>query len=186
MRRMLAGSLTVIIMVLMIGVGLRRPVPPYVADAESAVRPEGALSRFPDSRLQDASERIEGLLGSARKGDVTAYIGAFAGPLRARLEHEAQERGQAAFAAQLRRAGQARKSHAVFAAEPDLASPDAARITVETAYADRLERQTFRLERASGGWLVTEVETARDVVPKNVVGSLATYEEPEGVPVPIP
>ena len=112
-----------------------------------------------------------------------AYLEAFGGSLRARLEHEAKELGWAAFSARLRRAGQVKTSHAIFAAEPDGPGVDAARITVETAYRDRLERQTYRLERADGTWLVTEVETARDVVPKNPLGSLATYEEPEGVPV---
>ena len=71
----------------------------------------------------------------------------------------------------------------IFAPEPDGDRLDAARITVESTFADRIERQTFRLEQAASGWLVTEIETAREHVPKTPLGSLATYEEPEGPPV---
>jgi hypothetical protein len=181
MKRVLAGILTVGIMILMIGMGLRRPVSSSATGAASAVRTAGLGSPFPD-----ASDRIEGLLGSALEGNVAAYLGAFGGPLRARLEREAQERGRAAFAAKLRKAGHARRSHAIFVAEPDEVAPDAARITVEVVFADRLERQTFHLNRTSGGWLVTDLETVRDVVPKHPPGSLATFQEPEGVPVSNP
>jgi len=59
-----------------------------------------------------------------------------------------------------------------------------ARVTVEAAFADRIERQAYILELGDAGWLVTEVESPRDQVPKNPLGSLATFHEPEGVPVP--
>jgi len=89
-----------------------------------------------------------------------------AGRLRERFVREADEIGRDAFAVRLRRAGLARKSHALFAPEPDGDREGAARITVESTFADRIERQTFRLEQANGGWLVTEVEAAREHVPK--------------------
>ena len=108
-----------------------------------------------------------------------------AGQLHARLAREADELGRDVFALRLRRAGLARKSHAIFAPEPDGDRPDAARITVESTFADRIERQTFRLERTDSGWLVTEIETAREHVPKTPLGSLATYEEPEAAPVAV-
>jgi hypothetical protein len=184
MKRFLAALFTAIIIGLMLWTGLcRSPSASHPAtDSETD-------SRFQDSRFQDlvrlqgATDHIEGLLASARAGNAASYLGAFGGPLRARLEREADERGQDAFALRLRRAGLARKSHALFAPEPDGDRLGAARITVELTYADRLERQTFHLERATRGWLVTEVETAREHVPKNPLGSLASYEEPEGIPV---
>ena len=64
----------------------------------------------------------------------------------------------------------ARKSHAIFAPEPDGDRPRRCRITVESTFADRIERQTFRLEHAASGWLVTEIETAREHVPKTRFG----------------
>jgi len=185
MKRMLAGGLTIMMISLMIGIGLRQPIAPPAPDVKSRGRPAplGVDSRRADSRFSGASERIDDLIASAHKGDVAAYLGAFGGSLRARLEREAQELGSAAFSTRLRRAGQLFRSHAVFAAEPDGPGPDAARITVETAYRDRLERQTYRLERAAGIWLVTDIESAHELVPKNPLGSLATFQEPEGVPV---
>ncbi len=112
-----------------------------------------------------------------------AYLAAFAPALRARLEREADEKGRAAFAESLRAAARARKSHAVFAPEAD--GPDAARVVVEAVYPDRNERQTYRLERSDGGWLVADVETVRAHRPQARFGTPASYREPEGVPVPV-
>jgi hypothetical protein len=114
---------------------------------------------------------------------VAAYLASFDGPLRNRLEQQADERGRGAFATELRRAARARKSHAVFAPVPDGEDPATAWITVESIFPDRIERQTYRLARRDAAWLVTDVETARDRVPKNPLGSLASFHEPEGVPV---
>ena len=110
-----------------------------------------------------------------------AYLDAFSGPLRKRLEREIGERGGDAFGEDLRSAARARKSHAVFAAESD--GDDAARVTVETIYPDRNERQTYRVERKNGDWLVADVETLRSHQPKAKFGAPANYLAPEGVPV---
>jgi hypothetical protein len=93
------------------------------------------------------------------------------------------ERGRETFAADLRRAARSRKSHAVFSVEPE--GDGAARITVETVYPDRNERQTYHLALQSqgGGWLVNDIETVRSQVPKAKFGTPASYQEPEGVPV---
>jgi len=184
MKRILAGLFTTMIMALMIWPGLNR--------SRSSTNPatdSETGSRFQDrdfengAGLQGATDRIEGLLASARDGDAASYLGAFDGPLRARLEREADERGRDAFALLLRRAGLARKSYAIFAPEPDRDRTGGARITVESTFADRIERQTFRLEHTTDGWLVTAVETARQQVPQNAPGTLATYQEPEGNPM---
>jgi hypothetical protein len=180
MKRNLAGLFTTIVMGLMIWTGLNRSPSSTPSATDSEADPKSQDPRFQDlgfqnrAGLQGAADRIEGLLASARDGNAASYLGAFGGPLRARLEREADERGRDAFALLLRRAGEARRSHAIFAPEPAGDRTDAARITVESTFADRLERQTFRLERAKGGWLVTEIETARQQVPKNSPGSLAT------------
>jgi hypothetical protein len=166
MKRVLAGSLTAVVMGLLLWAGSRRPGP--VAETSGA-KPSG-----PETRIQR-------LLEDSARGDVASYLACFGGRLRARLERELAERGRDAFASDLKRAAEARRSHATFAPEPD--GTDAARVTVETVYPDRNERQTYRLVQGADGWLVTEVETVRSHEPKAKYGAPATYQEPEGPPV---
>ena len=73
----------------------------------------------------------------------------------------------------------------LFEPEPDAESSDGARIVVESTFADRIERQTCRLSRQGSTWLIRDVETAKDRLPPKPLGSLASFEEPEGVPVPV-
>ena len=184
MKRVAAALITAIVMTLMTWIALSQSRSPRnatkVAEADSRSQDSTLLA---SAKFEGATSCIEGLLASARAGDVASYLTAFGGPLRDRLAREADEIGRDVFAVRLRRASQARKSHAVFTPEPDGGSGDGARITVESTFADRIERQTFRLERARSGWLVTETETAREHVPKTPLGSLAKYQEPEGPPV---
>ena len=174
MRRLLAGVTTILLMGGLLWFGLRRPASPKrpVADTPQSSTPEPA---------RGASERINALLESAASGDVAGYLGCFDGPCRQRLEREVNERGRPAFAENLRRAARSRKSHAVFAPE---AEGDEASITVESVYADRNERQTYRLALVGDGWRITDVETVRGQVPKAKYGTPANFQAPEGVPVP--
>ena len=184
MKRIVAGLLTTIIMGVMTWTALSRPrasSPSSTASMPDSGFQDSSFQKRPD--LKGATACIERLLEAARAGDVAAYIQAFGGPAHARLAREVDEIGRDIFALRLRRAGVARKGHAVFAPEPDGDRLDGAAITVESTFADRIERQTFRLEQANRRWLVTEIETAREHVPKNPLGSLATYEEPEAAPV---
>ena len=184
MKRVAAALITAIVMTFMAWTALSQPRIPRnatkVAEADSGSQD----STLPASaRFEGATSHIEGLLASARAGDVASYLTAFGGPLRDRLAREADEIGRGVFAMQLRRASQARKSHAVFTPESDGGSGDGARVMVESTFADRIERQTFHLKRAPSGWLITETETASEHVPKTPFGSLAKYQEPEGPPV---
>ena len=165
LSKTLAALATVLLLALLLWSGASRP---------------GVPSSRPDE-ADPAEARIHALLQSAWDGDVDSYLGSFDGPLRHRLEREVAERGRSAFAADLKAAARARKSHAVFAVEPE--SDAAARVTVETVYPDRNERQTYHLASAPAGWLVTEVETVRSLTPKAKFGAPATYQEPEGAPV---
>jgi hypothetical protein len=189
MKRVLAGIFTMITVCFMLRAGLSWSRNPSGPDADSE---PGA--RFGDTRVGDAgsasqamfrhaTDSIESLLASARDGDARRYLGCFGGSLRARLERDADELGRDAFAAQLRRAGLARSSHAIFAPEPDADRTDSVRIAVESTYGNRVESLIFRLEQSSGGWIVTDVETARQRVPAEALGSLATFEAPEGNPL---
>ena len=170
MRRLAAGIVTVALMGVLVWSGWRRSTEPRESDA---TRPE---------ILDPITGRINVLLESAWRGDVPAYLASFGAPIRQRLEREVGERGRAAFAADLRRAARSRKSHALFASEKD--GDDSARVTVESVYPDRNERQTFRLDRGPEGWLVTGVETIRGQIPKAKYGTPATSQGPEGVPDP--
>jgi hypothetical protein len=172
MKRFLAGVLTLLLMTLLIWSSLRRGP----AAAERIVGSAEAR----DS-LSGAEDRLQDLLASAQQGSVSAYLSVFAEPMRLRLEREVKERGRDAFAADLRHAAETRKSHAIFA--PEAEAPTAARITVETVYADRNERQMYHLIHGPDGWLVADVETVRSHTPIARFGTPASYQEPEGVPV---
>lgn len=176
MKRLLAGLLTAALMALLIRSGLRAPAPGIAAGTAADVSSTDA------NPLAGAEATVRALLADASAGDVSAYLDAFAPPLRDRLGREADERGRAAFAESLRSAALARKGHAVFAPEPD--GPGAARVVVEAVYPDRNERQTYRLERAGGSWRVADVATVRAHRPKVKFGEPASFREPEGVPVP--
>ena len=169
MKRIVAGALTVALMGGLLWSGLRRPSGP--------IGPSPGQSNVPDP----VEARLNSLLDDAWRGDVSSYLDGFTGPLRERLGREVNERGRDAFAADLRGAARSRRSHAIFAVEPE--GEDAARITVETVYPDRNERQTYHLAREGGKWLVSDVETVRSQVPKARFGTAASYQEPEGVPV---
>jgi hypothetical protein len=174
MKRALAGILTVALMGLLLWSGMR-------PERQAPGTDPGPSREEPEDPHAGAEERLRGLLERARAGDVPGYLGSFSGELRQRLEREVAEKGRGTFSEELRRAAGARKSHAVFAPEPD--GPDAARIVVESVYPDRNESQAYRLERGPDGWRVAEVETVRGHAPKARFGTPATYQEPEGVPV---
>ena len=172
MKRIVAGLLTVVLMGVLLWSGRNRPA--------GQAGPGPGLSST-NNAPDPAEVRLSTLLQSASAGDVAGYLDCFSPTLRQRLEREVNERGRDVFAAELKRAARSRKSHAIFAVEPDGAA--AARIIVETVYPDRNERQTYHLAEASRGWLVDEVETVRSQVPKARYGTPASYQEPEGVPV---
>jgi hypothetical protein len=173
MKRLIAGVLTVGMMVLLVRSGMRWTAQGFDPSAPAAVDAQP---------FEGAEARVIDLLERAREGDVTAYLDAFTGSLRQRIEQEVAEKGRDAFVAKLRHAAESRKGHAIFAPESD-GSTDVL-VTVESVYLDHNERQTYRLERGASGWHVTDVETIRSRVPVAQFGSRARFREPEGVPIP--
>jgi hypothetical protein len=177
MKRLIAGMLTLLIAGVLLWTG-RRPEP---ATLESN-RTTFVSAPDQEEPALAAEELIRTTLDAARKGDVAAYLSSFGDALGQRLQHDVEERGNEAFAADLRKAASARKGHALYAPEPD--GSDAYVITVESVYADRNERQAYRLERSNGTWLITAVEPARGHTPRTKYGEPADFQPPQAVPVP--
>ena len=185
MKRLLAAIAAALVMAGMLWLGRIRSGTTHSAGPPASAE-ERSIGGRPGPEFGGATRAIESLLADAERGDVDAYLTAFSGPIRDRLTRQAEERGRPAFGEELRRTARARKSHAVFEPEPDGGGPDKARVALESTFADRIERQTFRLARVASGWVITDVETARDHVPRNALGSAASYEAPEGPPVSVP
>jgi hypothetical protein len=181
MKRLLAGAITAAVIGLLLWSGPRGGAPGPTGPG--ALAPGPAPASEPPSPFAAAEARLRDLLDRGRRGDVQGYLAAFTGPLRDRLEREARERGRDGFADDLRRAADARKSHAVFAAEPD--GPDSCRIVVEAVYPDRNERQTYRLEHTPSGWLVAAVDSVHSRSPEETYGSPAGFAGSDGRPVPV-
>jgi hypothetical protein len=179
-KRLLAGAITAAVIGLLVWSGLRGGTSVPSDPSAMAFGPTAAPE--PPSSFAAAEARLRDLLEQGRRGDVQGYLAAFTGPLRDRLERAARERGGNGFADDLRRAADARKSHAIFAAEPD--GPDACRIVVEAVYPDRNARQTYRLELTPSGWLVVAVEAPRSRAPEEKYGSPAGLVESERPPSP--
>ncbi len=177
MRKLAAAAITLVMLGFLLYRGLAERSGP-LGTADNA-----ALDTMLDDPLAPAQDRVRGLLEAARAGDVEKYLSAFSGSLRERLAREAEEKGRSAFSKQLREAAMARKSHAQFAPETD--GEESVQITVESVYPDRNERQKFRVEKVDGDWFITSVETVRSHQPASKFGTLATFEGPEGVPVPV-
>jgi hypothetical protein len=186
MKRWLAGAITVALMAALLWSARRQA--PSSRNRGTGSEPPSRSSAVPSGtttdRYEGAADRVRSLLESGGKGDVDAYLAAFSSPARDRIARDVASRGRDTFASDLRKAAAARKSHAQFAPEP--AGGDAALITVESVYDDHNERQTYRLERNTDDWLITDVETARVRVPKVKFGTPADFQEPEGVPVNSP
>ena len=184
MKRFVAGLITAIVMTLMACTALLRSRSPQgggqLTEANSILQDPRSQNT---GQFKGATACIEGLLASARAGDVDTYLRSFAGPLRDRLTREADEIGRDAFARRLRDASLARKSHAVFAPSPTATGPTrpGSRLSRRSPTGSSARRSVSSMQRAH--WIVTDIETAREHVPKTSFGSLATYQEPEGAPV---
>jgi hypothetical protein len=81
--------------------------------------------------------------------------------LRERLAKVAQEQGDRAFSTSLRQMIAPVKGIAVF--EPKKDGQGDWRIVAEFVFADRTERQTFRVRQVGDAWKIVGVESARPV-----------------------
>ena len=139
---------------------------------------QGPRHRLRPRRPKPASGRC---LEDAQAGDVDGLPRCFAEPLRQRLEREVNEAGRDVFAAADCAAPRWRKSHAIFAVEPEGRPPSGSPSRPSTPTATSGRPTTSPRRPAAGS--SHDVETVRSQVPKARYGMPATYQEPEGVPV---
>lgn len=101
------------------------------------------------------------MVQACREGDARRYLDCFAGKLWERLAKVAQEQGDRAFSTSLRQMIAPVKGIAVF--EPKRDGQGDWRIVAEFVFADRTERQTFRVRQVGDAWKIVGVESARPV-----------------------
>ncbi len=107
---------------------------------------------------QDA---VYAMLDAARDGDVTKYMAACTGQMEASLRQSIRESSEDAFRQSLRNGSASLKGVAVM--EPERINEREVKLRIEYVYEDRSEGQTMYLEKVSGAWRVSRVETAERV-----------------------
>lgn len=114
------------------------------------------LTQRTEARPQDT---IYAMLDAARAGDVKKYMANYTGQMAQSLERARAEAVD--FAKYLRDSNTALKGIAVM--EPQAQSDGEVKVRVEYVYEDRNEAQFFYLQKTSGGWKISRVETTERV-----------------------
>jgi hypothetical protein len=111
-----------------------------------------------DPTPQDA---IYGMLDAARAGDVKAYVGNYSGQMLNALQQSIAETTEPKFAQYLKDSNAAIKGVAI--SEPQPLTDTQVKVRVEYVYQDRNEAQLMYLEKQSGTWRITQVDTTERV-----------------------
>ncbi len=128
------------------------------------IRQSGWSPRLPGSgskREPTPQDAIYAMLDAARKGDVSRYVSAYTGQMRAAIEQAIVEKTRDGFADYLRQSNAPIKGIAI--TEPEKLSPTAVKARVEYVFQDRNEVQYMYLEKIQGRWLITRVDTAQRI-----------------------
>ncbi len=112
----------------------------------------------PDPTPQDA---IYGMLDAARAGDVKAYLANYAGQMSTALQQSIAETTEPKFAQYLKDSNAAIKGVAI--SEPQQLTDTQVKVRVEYVYQDRNEAQLMYLEKQSGIWKITQVDSTERV-----------------------
>jgi hypothetical protein len=112
----------------------------------------------PDPTPQDT---IYGMLDAARAGDIKAYLANYSGQMTSALQQSLAESTEPKFAQYLKDSNAAIKGVAI--SEPQALTDSQVKVRVEYVYQDRNEAQTMYLEKQSGTWKITQVESAERV-----------------------
>lgn len=108
--------------------------------------------------VQDA---VYAMFEAAQRGDVSAYLNAYAGSVRASLDQSVAEQGNEKFANYLREQTASVKGIAV--QEPQAVTAAQAKIQIEFVYQDRNETQWMTLDKTGAGWKITRIEAAQRI-----------------------
>ena len=106
-------------------------------------------------------DTIYGMLDAARGGDVKAYLANYSGQMSTALQQSISETTESKFAQYLKDSNAAIKGVAIN--EPQPLNDYQVKVRVEYVYQDRNEAQTMYLEKQSGTWKITQVESAERV-----------------------
>jgi len=112
----------------------------------------------PDQTPQDA---IYGMLDAARSGDVKSYLANYSGQMSIALQQSIAESTEAKFAQYLKDSNAAIKGVAI--SEPQQLTDTQVKVRVEYVYQDRNEAQLMYLEKQSGIWKITQVDSTERV-----------------------
>jgi len=112
----------------------------------------------PDQTPQDA---IYGMLDAARSGDVKTYLANYSGQMSTALQQSIAESTESKFAQYLRDSNAAIKGVAI--SEPQQLTDTQVKVRVEYVYQDRNEAQLMYLEKQSGIWKITQVDSTERV-----------------------
>jgi len=112
----------------------------------------------PDQTPQDA---IYGMLDAARSGDVKTYLANYSGQMSTALQQSIAESTESKFAQYLKDSNAAIKGVAI--SEPQQLTDTQVKVRVEYVYQDRNEAQLMYLEKQSGIWKITQVDSTERV-----------------------
>lgn len=112
----------------------------------------------PDPTPQDA---IYGMLDAARAGDVKTYLTNYSGQMSTALQQSISESSESKFAQYLKDSNAAIKGVAI--SEPQQLTDTQVKVRVEYVYQDRNEAQIMYLEKQSGAWRITRVDSTERV-----------------------
>lgn len=107
---------------------------------------------------QDA---IYGMLDAARAGDVNSYLANYTGQMSTALQQSIAESTEAKFGQYLKDSNAAIKGVAI--SEPQQLTDTQVKVRVEYVFQDRNEAQIMYLEKQSGTWKITRVDSAERV-----------------------
>jgi hypothetical protein len=143
-----AQIVTIVILVAALGVVVGRK-----ADLRASI---AGVTQRPAPTPQDA---IYAMLDAARAGDVGKYLASYTSPMEQALERARSESED--FAKYLRDSNAAVKGIAVM--EPQPLSDREVKARVEYVFQDRNEVQYFYLEKLSGAWKISRVDSSERV-----------------------
>jgi hypothetical protein len=133
-----------------------------LAAAAFALRGKGRLPDTPE-------EAVKAFFTAAESSDAPAYLSLLSGPLRGSFEESQRQLGAIAFRESLRSSVTGLKGFA--ASRAGESAEDRATLDVELVFADRSERQRFRLIRESRGWTIAAIDRAEVEKPGKPYGA---------------